>query len=76
MRHTESTTADVFFKRLYTHVDSRVVQSLLDFRSNNPLKLLVTDDIPWEYLSPSAKVNPPSFFCTEWLALTTSGGSR
>jgi hypothetical protein len=51
MRHTESTTADVLFERLYTHVDSRVVQSLLDFRSNNPPKLLVTYGIPWEYLS-------------------------
>lgn len=51
MRHTESTTADVLFKRLYTHVDSHLVHSLLDFRSNNPPKLLVTDGIPWEYIS-------------------------
>ena len=51
MRQTESTTADVLFESLYADVDPRVAQSLLDFRSNNPPKRLVTDGIPWEYLS-------------------------
>ena len=51
MGHTESRKADVLFERLYTDVDPRVAQSLLDFRSNNPPKLLTTDGIRWEYLS-------------------------
>lgn len=51
MRHAEPTRADVLFERLYSNVDSRVAQSLLDFRANNPPKLLVTNGIPWEYLS-------------------------
>jgi len=51
MRHTEITRVDVLFERLYSNVDSRVAQSLLDFRANNPPKVLVTNGIPWEYLS-------------------------
>ncbi len=51
MGHAESRKADVLFERLYTDVDPRVAQSLLDFRSNNPPKLLNTDGVRWEYLS-------------------------
>jgi maspardin len=51
MGHTEPRKADDLFERLYTDVDPRVAQSLLDFRSKNPPKTLVTDGIPWEYLS-------------------------
>jgi len=51
MRHAKSIRADLLFKRMYTNVDSRVVQSLLDFRANNPPQRLITDGIPWEYLS-------------------------
>ncbi len=51
MGHTESTKADVLFERLYSDVDPRVAQSLLDFRSNNPPQLLVAGDIRWKYLS-------------------------
>ena len=51
MGYAESRKADVRFDRLYTDVDPRVAQSLLDFRSNNPSKLLDTDGVRWEYLS-------------------------
>ena len=51
MGHTGSRKADVLFERLYTDVDFRVAQSLLDFRSKNPPKTLVTDGIRWEYIS-------------------------
>ena len=51
MGHTGSRKADVLFERLYTDVDPRVAQSLLDFRSKNPPKTLVTDGIRWEYIS-------------------------
>ena len=51
MGYAESRKADVLFEHLYTDVDPRLAQSLLDFRSNNPSKLLDTDGVRWEYLS-------------------------
>ena len=51
MRLTGFTKAEVLFERLYKDVDTSVVQSLLDFRLNNPQKLLVTAGVPWKYLS-------------------------
>ena len=51
MRHSEVNSIDRHFDRLYINVDPRVAQSLQDFRLKNPVKRLVADGVPWEYLS-------------------------
>ena len=51
MNFPDSKTTDKHFQHLYADVDPRITQSLQSFRETNPLKQLVIEGVPWEYLT-------------------------
>ena len=51
MNFSDSKTTDIHFQHLYADVDPRITQSLQNFRETNPLKQLVIEGVPWEYLT-------------------------
>ena len=51
MNFPDSKTTDIHFQHLYADVDPRITQSLQNFRETNPLKQLVIEGVPWEYLT-------------------------